>query len=286
MIMRSIGGPPGLRGHMVLPSRLQAWTPALVTVHGISRNAGSHARAFASAAATEGWLIVAPQFDARGFRGYQRLAGSGPGPGRVRADLALDALLERVADATGVDTRRFMLFGFSGGAQFAHRYAMLQPGRVSALVLGAAGWYTFPCQRLRFPHGLRCPPGGGACIEPGPALSIPTLVMVGTRDLQRDAALNCSPCIDARQGRNRLERARRWVDAMRRAAQERGIGAHFELRLMADCGHSFECCVERGDMHRASVAFLAARAGCRADVADPLAARAGCRTDVADPLAA
>ena len=45
-------------------------------------------------------------------------------------------------ECTGIDTRRINLFGFSGGAQFAHRYAMAHPGSVNALVLTAPGWFT------------------------------------------------------------------------------------------------------------------------------------------------
>jgi len=57
---------------------------------------------------------------------------------------ALDEILARVARDTPIQRDRIYLFGFSAGAQFAHRYALLRPRRVRAVAAHAAGQYTRP----------------------------------------------------------------------------------------------------------------------------------------------
>ena len=63
---------------------------------------------------------------------------------------------------TGAAAGPFYLFGFSGGAQFAHRYVLAHPDRVAAAGIGAAGWYTFPDSATPYPYGL----GRGAGQQP------------------------------------------------------------------------------------------------------------------------
>ncbi len=71
--------------------------------------------------------------------------------GRVRPDLVLLDLLQQA----GLVKERVDLFGFSGGAQLAHRFAMLYPHRVGTLHLAAPGWYTLPDTMVLWPLGLK-----------------------------------------------------------------------------------------------------------------------------------
>jgi pimeloyl-ACP methyl ester carboxylesterase len=101
------------------------------------------------------------------------------------------------------------LFGFSGGGQFAHRYALFYPRRVARQVLGAPGWYTFPDPEHRYPLGLRTAPPEWPKLtfNPGRFLRIPTLVLVGEHDNRRDRELNRTRQVDVHQGLDRMERA-------------------------------------------------------------------------------
>ncbi|MCZ7584965.1 MAG: hypothetical protein M5R36_17430 [Deltaproteobacteria bacterium] len=56
---------------------------------------------------------------------------------------ALD-MVDEVAVRTDVDKGHLFLFGFSAGAQFAHRFALLYPKRSVAVASHAAGGYTLP----------------------------------------------------------------------------------------------------------------------------------------------
>ena len=231
--------------YLFAPGKIDPERPPLVAVHGISRNAQEHAEAFADLAEASGRLLVAPLFGQEQCRRYQKVTVD-----PCRADLALIATLVQVAAETGVRTDRIDLFGFSGGSQFAHRFAMLHPARVRRLALSSAGWYTFPTRSDSFPYGIgeKRKEGRRIAAALDRVLAIPTLVLVGAQDQTRDAGLRKGPRVDLRQGFTRVERAARWTEAMRAVAEVRRIEAQFELQILGGCGHSFADCVGQGGL--------------------------------------
>ena len=236
----------GLECWLCIPEKLDSRLAPLVAVHGVGRGARNQARQFMQRAQDQGRLVIAPLFDARRWAGYQRIAARGQ-----RADLALLALLESVTFQTGVSTRRVAMFGYSGGAQFAHRFAMLHPHRVERLCVCAAGWYTWPsASELVFPHGTGAAPrhqlGEAATSNLGRFLQIPTQIAVGERDNVVDALTRSNPLLDAQQGRHRLQRAQRWVQALQQLAAERGLRANARLTVLPDAGHDFRECMRSG----------------------------------------
>ncbi|WP_310474792.1 alpha/beta fold hydrolase [Sandarakinorhabdus sp.] len=174
--------------------------PVVVMVHGISRNAAEQVLR-ASQNGLGDRVIVAPLFERRAMGRYQQLAAGRSGQS---ADQALINLLDWLI-IDGFNARQIKLFGFSGGAQFAHRFALFHPDRVRKLCLAAAGWYTMPEPGEAWPAGLNNAP-----LQPElkKLLAIPTLVFVGSGDNLRTASLNQSPRIDRQQGPHRLARAR------------------------------------------------------------------------------
>jgi pimeloyl-ACP methyl ester carboxylesterase len=209
----------------------------LVSVHGISRNAEEHVVGFSGLAERYGAAIVAPLLPAGDFSRYQRLGVSAR---EARADLAFDRILEDAAGLIGIDPLPLRIFGFSGGGQFAHRYALFYPKRVARQVLGAPGWYTFPDPENRYPLGLRSAPEWPKLrFNPTRFLKIPTLVMVGERDDVRDKDLNKTRQIDTHQGLDRMERGRRWVGAMRGLARAYALPGDFEFRTVPGADHAY-----------------------------------------------
>lgn len=227
---------------LLRPETLDPSRPPLVCVHGISRNAEEHVEAFAGLAAAQRRLLVAPVFDDVRFDGFQRLARG--------TEAAVDALWRDVETVTGVKVGAVDLVGFSAGAQFAHRYAMLQPDRVRSQVLVAAGWYTFPNERDSFPYGIKDDrKRGRRCIRNLDAfLAIPTLVLVGAEDNRRDPALRSTPDVDIKQGLNRIERATRWTCALLKTATRLGVSPRVQFSVLPGCGHAFLDCVARGGL--------------------------------------
>jgi pimeloyl-ACP methyl ester carboxylesterase len=252
MSLRQVGGRYGGKVYLYVPRSWRPHGPVLVAVHGISRNAREQVQMFSSWADRAGFAIVAPFFGRDHYRDYQRL---GLERGGRRADEFLNSALDAFEQWTGAPVSDVSVFGFSGGAQFAHRYALLNPGRVRALVLGAAGWYTMPDDEQPFPLGLADLPVP-AEIARDKWLALPMLVVVGSLDTGRDETLRQTPHIDASQGSNRLERAQRFVAEMRAAAARQGIESNVEFALLDGVGHGFAESMKRGGLAEQALPFL------------------------------
>lgn len=229
------------------PDRVDPSARVLVAVHGIRRGAQEQAALFAPQAAALGRIVIAPLFDAQRWPRYQRLGDS--------ADTALLDLLEGLGDdaVTPIDRSvRFDLCGFSGGAQFAHRFAMLHPERIGRLSMASAGWYTFP-DNAPYPYGLGPPRGSGARTARMQSrfeqfLRLPIDVYVGERDNRRDANTRSGDDVDRQQGRDRRTRASRWSEALAIEAGVRGIVPRIQFVVLPGCGHSFRRCAQRGGL--------------------------------------
>lgn len=249
--------PPGFSVKAHIPAGADGNTPLLVAVHGISRNADEHFRAFRRVL-PPGVALVCPEFSDAGFKHYQRL---NIGYDEPRADLLLDTLLERLAQRYGMDTRRFHLFGFSGGAQFAHRYAMLNPHRIHSLHVAAAGYYTFLQAGEAWPRGCSGATGGRILALAQHFLRLPVHVYVGEHDTARDCSLRAGPRVDRQQGETRLERARNWAADLNRQKPE---GAPLAtLTVLPGCGHEFQeaACVGDDLLLRSVAAAVASQGG-------------------------
>ena len=243
---------PELPAFVYLPRALRRDAPLLVSIHGYTRNALSHAIRFRDLADHHGVACVVPCFTRERHRRYQTL---GAGRGGEKPDAALCALLDTVADSLSLAPRPAAMFGFSGGGQFLHRFALHHPQRVGAAAIAAPGWYTFPDAGTEWPRGLRLRNGAQAG-DLTALLRIPMLVLVGDRDTQQDDLLNCSREIVAQQGTHRLERAQRWVAAMHAAAAAQGLAPRVSLAPMSGVGHSFETAMDRYNMLRLVAAHL------------------------------
>src|SRR5262249_14104839 len=72
-----------------------------------------------------------------------------------RFDLLLLSIVEEIATKWRIEASRFLLFGFSGGAQFAHRFAYLHPQRLQAVVCAAPGSVTLLDETRDYWVGVR-----------------------------------------------------------------------------------------------------------------------------------
>ena len=236
ILLRTLRSDPTQEYLLYIPERGGENASVLVSVHGISRNAHEQAAAFADLCERRGYVLVVPVFTPEHHKDYQRLGRAGRGR---RVDLLLHAFLAEVGSLTGADVTQFRMFGFSGGAQFVHRYAMVHPQRVLAAVVAAPGWYTFPDTKQRYPFGVRpVRTMPGVQFNPEEFLRVPMQVLVGTQDTG-SSNLRRTDRVDRQQGVTRVERARNWVAAMRDAATVYGLEPKVELQEIPDIGHSF-----------------------------------------------
>ncbi len=220
--------------------------PLALCVHGYTRQPLDQLRAFAPLASRLGFALALPLFDDRHHRRYQQLLHPRRG---TRSDLALLSTLDVAATRHGVDASRLFLFGYSGGAQFVHRFAMCHPQRTAALAIGAAGWYTWPNTQHDWPLGLaEVPARLGAPIDLEAFLRLPMALWVGERDTATDEHLRDEPLLASLQGMHRLERARNWAEAVCGAAQARGISSALTVTVLPRVGHDFVSCDRKGEL--------------------------------------
>lgn len=117
--------------------------PLIINVHGTRRDASLSRDSLVDFADKLGVAVLAPLFPA-GLDGptdidnFKALRSK-----TLKADLVLLDILNEVKHIwAGIQTDQVTLIGWSGGGQFAHRFAYFHPGRLSALVVGAPGRTT------------------------------------------------------------------------------------------------------------------------------------------------
>jgi pimeloyl-ACP methyl ester carboxylesterase len=247
----------GVTYYLYVPAIRNASVPLFVTIHGWSRNALEHAQLFLPFAESLGVALLAPLFDRLRFPWYQRL---GTSERKGRADKVLDILIEEAGRSARLAKEPIFLFGYSGGGQFASRYAMAYPERVARVALGAPGWYTFPDPGQPYPWGIGASRNfPGLSFEPPRFLKVPAKVLVGEFDTLRGRNLNTSRTVDRMQGLDRQERGRRWVQAMTAAARACNLDTEYTLELLPGAEHSFTRCMEAGRMGEIVFNFLFGR---------------------------
>ncbi len=247
--LRRFAGDGGLTYWLAIPDELDLSAPPIVAVHGFARAARQQARRIGPRACRRGRLVVGPYFDEAAWPKFQQVVRYG------RADRALIKLMDRLASQGLWRTERFDLCGFSGGAQFAHRFTMLYPERVGQLTCAAAGWYTFP-DETPFPYGFGPRPhpkrDWGQRMKDNFAafLDRDIIVAAGELDNKIDANTRGGEALNAQQGVHRLERALRWSEAVQAKAHAQGLHAKVSFHVLPEVGHNFRLCVKRARLDR------------------------------------
>lgn len=114
----------------------------IVAVHGTGRTATAYRDGFAPLAERTRSIVLAPLFpvgliEPGDLHNFKRIRFHD-----MRFDLLLLSMVDEVTRKYGIDSSRFLLFGFSGGGQFVQRFHLLHPERLAALTIGAPGNVT------------------------------------------------------------------------------------------------------------------------------------------------
>ena len=201
----------------------------VVLVHGSRRSAETYRDRFMDFAARHRCVVLAPLFPLG-------VAGPVDSPeedhnykfvryGELRYDLLLHAMIDETRDALGRLREKFLLFGFSGGGQFAHRYFYLHPARLAAVSIGAPGAVTLLDESETWWHGvsdLERHFGSRPDLDAMRAVHVQTVIgELDTEEWDLDVPRG-SPFWSERRnwaGRNRRER----LDALRASLERHGI---------------------------------------------------------------
>jgi pimeloyl-ACP methyl ester carboxylesterase len=142
-----------------VPEAFSAKTAAsyrlLVAVHGTARGMTTYRDGFARFAEQQRLIVLAPLFPA-GITGPDDLSSyKFMRAGDLHYDAILLSMVDEIQAKYRLDTRRFAMFGFSGGGHFAHRFFYLHPQRLSAASIGAPGVVTLLDAEHDFWVGVR-----------------------------------------------------------------------------------------------------------------------------------
>lgn len=122
--------------------------PLAVIVHGTERGMLAYRDAFADFAEDNGVIVLCPLFPANicfpgDLSSYKMLRA-----GNLHYDAVMLDMIEEIRERYRIAGDRVMMYGFSGGGHFTHRFLYLHPERLMAASIGAPGVVTL----LDFDH--------------------------------------------------------------------------------------------------------------------------------------
>lgn len=158
--------------------------PLLIAVHGSERDHVETRDAFRSLADRHSLNVIAPLFPKNvsepGYSdGYKFLQETG-----IDYVVLIDAMIAQFAAMQGRAPSALYLFGFSGGAQFAERYALFDGAKLDGLLLAAPGSVTLLDETIEWWPGLsQAEQIIGRKPDLAAFLKLPIVVLVGSQDL-------------------------------------------------------------------------------------------------------
>lgn len=222
----------------------------LVAVHGSERANQDYRDGFAQLAERSGALVLSPLFpcgigDPDDMDNYKYIRYRD-----IRFDQVLLHMVDEVRHRYGLAPLPLLMFGFSGGAHFAHRFLYLHPRQLEAVSICAPGNPTLLDLQQRCWQGV-----ADLEDEYGSALDIPAMgrvaihLAVGERDVGRipagPATAQAAGRIDAAPaGTTRIDRLR----ALAASLRAHQVPCHFEV--IAGAGH------ERGLLQASAARFF------------------------------
>lgn len=217
---------------LFVPEDLRDDEPPLrlwVFVHGTGRRTKLYLDGFAERARAERAVVLVPLFPVgidgpNDINNYKAIDHAG-----VRYDEVLLSMVDEVAHRWPVATDTFFLHGFSGGGQFANRFALLHPERLAAVSIGAPGQVTLPDPTRPWWRGVAdLEQRFGTAYDAAAFARVPVQVVVGSLDDDPEAARAVAPDSDPV---GRLTQARTLADALRDA------GCAVRLDVVEGVGH-------------------------------------------------
>jgi hypothetical protein len=165
-------------------------------------------------------ILLSPVFGSR----HPDFREGGSASARATA-LAREVVARHLPESDG----RFAIHGHSAGAQFAVRYLVTHADRLTDAVISAPSEYAFPDPDVAWPHGAASAPHSADWVAATRRVRV--TVLVGTRDVDG------RPTAPGHADASRFERARAWVTAMRRCAEDDQRPATVQLRLVEGVDH-------------------------------------------------
>lgn len=212
--------------------------PLVVLIHGSRRNADILRDQFADFAEKHQCITLCPLFpcgigEPGELHNYKRIAYQG-----IRYDHVLLSMVEEMAGLYRLNTQKFLLHGFSGGGQFAHRFLYLHPERLLGVSIGAPGAITLPDPSRPWWVGT----GGmeqrfGKNLNVAAMRAVAVQMVVGADDLDTWEVTYTPKSADWMEGANDAGRTR--VDRLHTLAHSfEALGISVRLDIVAGAAHT------------------------------------------------
>ena len=172
---------------LYVPEKLKKKPTIIVPVHSTDRNAESLRNEFADLAERRGAIVCSPLFSVgistkSDLDDYKFLNGH-----RIRYDKILWGMIDEVCKDYALKNISLVLYGFSGGAQFVHRFVMLYPEMIRAAAIAAPGLITLPSKTLPWWAGCKnVAPSFGKEVDWRKIRRIKIQMLVGSLDLDQE----------------------------------------------------------------------------------------------------
>jgi pimeloyl-ACP methyl ester carboxylesterase len=234
-----------------IPSGDEENMPVLFVLHGNGRNAAGIRNAWVEEANDKKFIVVAPEFSDADFPGGDGYIlgnvfedGDNPSPSTLNPEedwafSVIEPLFDEIKSRTGNTSNTYDIFGFSAGAQFAHRFMLIKPdASVGKIVASAAGWYTVPDASITFPYGIDESPIEN--VTPASYFSTDFTIQIGTLDSDPNApALRRNAVVD-QQGTNRYDRAFHMYNTSKTITEELSITFNWSIIETQGNAHELE----------------------------------------------
>ena len=226
-----------------LPKEINENTKVLFIIHGASRDVEKYLNQWIEEPQNKNVILVAPHFTLENYPYFATL-GMATSSGRMIKDQSnhlrdsVSSFYNYFQSKFNLKTNSYLIFGFSAGSQFVHRYLMYgEDMRAEKVVLGSAGWYTF-LNNEPFPYGIRNMPLERERFEW--FLSTQVLFVLGVEDDDSNhKTLNLSRGA-RKQGDHRYERGKNYFDDLIGFGEKNNIPFRWRYKSVPGLNHNTE----------------------------------------------
>ncbi len=215
----------------------------LFIMHGNGRNAEGYFNAMLPHAKKHNVLLIVPEFDEKQFSSREYHQGGvldKQGNLRNTEDWTfsiIEPIFDHFKKISGNTTAGYLLYGFSAGSQFVHRFMMFnRENRVTRAISSSAGTYTMPDDNISYSYGLK-----DIGVTPKSLYNFYAkdfMIIVGDADtvLSRQDLVKTAEA--NQQGRDRVERAQTFFNTSKALAAQQKATFNWKFHLIPGAGHS------------------------------------------------
>ena len=152
---------PDIQIYYSVPPVISKKTKIMFIIHGASRKVEESLNDWLPLVEGRDVVIIAPEFSKEFYNEYAYLMKTTK-TGRKLKDTSRDLesslgdIFNFFAAKLKLSTKKFRLYGHSGGSQFVHRYLLLSnETRIDKVAMANAGFYTFVNPVIKYPFGTK-----------------------------------------------------------------------------------------------------------------------------------